>query len=259
MDGIWSWPLAVIVIGLLLAMLAAHEFGMWGHGKLKGRADNKKSGSSDEGFILSGVLGLLALLMAFSFSMSLNRFETRRDLMLRETSALGNLSMVSKAAKGASAQAIDPALRQYAEARLQAVQLPEGADRAAAQRTAEGLRGPLRAVVERTVIENAGTTSATAVASAYDALEDSAVRRDAMAAAHLPERVLWLLAVYCIVSAAMLGYAVSASGSRHRVASTSFYLLLSLAFGTMLDLDRPRSGAITVPQEPFADAVRSLG
>ena len=118
---------------------------------------------------------------------------------------------------------------------------------------------PLQAATERAIVDNAGTPSATALVGAYDVVEDSAVRRDALIAAHLPESVLWLLTIYCIVSAAMLGYAVSAEGSRHRLASSAFYLLLSLAFGTMLDLDRPRSGAITVPQEPFADAVRALG
>ena len=259
MNAIWNWPLAAIVIGLLLLMLASHELGIRLFARLKGRADNKKSGSSDEGFILSGVLGLLALLMAFSFSMSLNRFETRRDLMLREASAIGGLSLASKATRGESALAIDPALRSYARARLQAVQLPKGAERANAQRAAVALRVPLQAATERAIVDNAGTPSATALVGAYDVVEDSAVRRDALIAAHLPESVLWLLTIYCIVSAAMLGYAVSAEGSRHRLASSAFYLLLSLAFGTMLDLDRPRSGAITVPQEPFADAVRALG
>ena len=258
MDGVWNLPLVTIVIGLLLAMLGGHELGMWAYGKLRRRDDNWGSGSSEEGFILSGVLGLLALLMAFSFSMSVDRFEDRRELMLQETSALGNLVLVSSAARAPSAQEIVPLLRRYAQARLHAVQLPEGNERANALRSASGLRDALRAAVNKSVAEDAGLPSAVALANAFDGLEDSAIRRDAMTAAHLPERVLSLLAIYCIVAAAALGYAVASGGSRHRAASTCFYMLLSLAFGTMIDLDRSRSGAITVPQQPFEDAVRSL-
>lgn len=259
MGGIWGLPLGVIVIGLFAATLAGHEFGMRAHDWLKGRgADDRKGGSSDEGFILSGVLGLLALLMAFSFSMSLDRFETRRDLMLRETSALGNLDLVSKAARSPLAAEIAPLLQRYADARLKVVMLADGPERARAAEAAIGLRTQLHDAVERTLGAEAGQPTAVALAGAYDELEDSGVRRDAMAAAHLPGLVLGLLAIYCIFSAAMLGYALAAGRSRHRAASTTFYLLLSLAFGTILDLDRPRSGAITVPQEPFAEAVRTL-
>ena len=258
MHGVWNSPLATIVIGLLLAMLAGHELGMWAYGRLRRRDDNRGSGSSDEGFILSGGLGLLVLLMAFTFSMSVDRFEDRRELMLRETSALGNLALVSSAARTVTAREIVPLLRRYAQARLHAAQLPEGNERANALRSASGLRDALRAAVNKSVAEDAGLPSAVALASAFDGVEDSAVRRDAMTAAHLPERVLSLLASYCIVAAAMLGYAVASGGSRHRAASTCFYLLLSLAFGTVVDLDRSRSGAITVPQQPFEDAVLSL-
>lgn len=79
-----------------------------------------------------------------------------------------------------------------------------------------------------------------------------------MAGAHLPDRVLWLLAIYSIISAAMMGYAVAGNQARHRTASSTFYLLLSLAFAVMLDLDRPRSGTIVISQEPFEQAVRAL-
>jgi len=57
----------------------------------------------------------------------------------------------------------------------------------------------------------------------------------------------------------MLGTAsVARNRSRHRVASSTFYVLLSFAFGVMLDLDRPKSGKIVIMQEPFDRAVQSI-
>jgi hypothetical protein len=89
-------------------------------------------------------------------------------------------------------------------------------------------------------------------------MSDAASNRNALAVARLPERVLTLLAAFCFVSAGMLGYAIASERSRHRMASGALFLLLALAFGTVLDLDRPVTGAITVSQEPLQEVVRAL-
>jgi hypothetical protein len=94
-----------------------------------------------------------------------------------------------------------------------------------------------------------------ALATAHETFDDTAVQRQALAQAHLPARVLWLLAGNALISTAMMGYALAGGRARHCVASSTFYLLVSLAFGVMLDLDRPSSGGITVDQAPFAQAV----
>lgn len=257
MSSFWNLPLWAIALLSLAGMFAAHEIGVR-IGIRRHAATNDGSGASDEAFIVSGVLGLLALLMAFSFSMSLNRFEQRRDLMLAETSAVGNLAMMSQATTVPEGERIRATLLFYAEARLKVAMLPDGTARSAAAVEANGFRGALSQAVAVAIRLQLGKPASTALASAYDAVEDTAVRREALAAAHLPERVLWLLLVYSIVTAGMLGFAVATTGSSGRGASSTFYLLLSLAFAVMLDLDRPRSGAITVSQQPFIDAVKAL-
>lgn len=169
----WSWPLPILVPLLLVGMLVAHECGLRIHARLRGRADRPDSGSGDEGFILSGVLGLLALLMAFSFSMALSRFENRRDLMLSETSALGNLAMMADVVPAIHANEIKGALTRYAQARLSAVQRADGADRQAAERVASALRDPLSDAVRTAIRAEAGKPTAVALASAFDEVEDT--------------------------------------------------------------------------------------
>jgi hypothetical protein len=258
LDTIWTWPLAVVVSLLLFAMVAAHELGRRLHTRLAAGREDAEAVSSDEGFILSGVLGLLALLMAFSFSMALSRLEDRRDLMLQETSAVGYLHMLADGLPPAQASALQADLATYGAARLKAAAMVDGPARSAAEERAETLRAPVSDKVRAVLAEGSYGPLAVAIASAYDAVEDTAVRRQALAQAHLPARVLWLLAAYAVISAAMLGYALAGSRARHRAASSTFYLLVSLAFGVMLDLDRPRSGGIVVDQAPFAEAVAAL-
>jgi hypothetical protein len=257
-EGFWSWSLAVVVPLLFAAMIAGHEAGMRLHTRLLEARSDGEHASSDEGFILSGVLGLLALLMGFSFSMALNRLEDRRDLMLTETSAVGYLAMLAESLPPERAGPLKVDLRAYAEARLAAAELADGPARLAAEQKAAALRAPLADKVRAALRELPSGPLTVALAGAYDALEDSAVRRQALSQAHLPARVLWLLAAYATISAAMLGYALAGARTGHRVASTTLYLLIALAFGVILDLDRPRAGAITIDQAPFEEAVAGL-
>ena len=44
---------------------------------------------SQESYLVGSMLGLLALLLAFSFSMALSRYEERRHLVVQEANAIG--------------------------------------------------------------------------------------------------------------------------------------------------------------------------
>jgi len=258
LESFWSWPLGVVVPVLLLGMVAAHELGRRTHARFAAEPGGSGDGSGDEGFILSGVLGLLGLLMAFSFSIALNRLEDRRDLMLQETSAIGYLAMLADGLPQAQGAALKSDIAAYGKARLATTLMPDGAARDVAEQTAADLREPIAGTVTAVLREGPPGPFPIALASAYDAVEDTAVRRRALTQAHLPARVLWLLVAYVTISAAMLGYALAAARARHRVASTTLYLLIALAFGVILDIDRPREGAIVVDQSPFARMVEAL-
>ena len=255
MGSIWALPLILIIVLLFAAMLGAYEIGLRVHQKLRRSTD--RSGSSDEGFILSGVLGLLALLMAFAFSMSVGRYENRRELMMAEANAISGFDLMASVAREPASSELRQGLKPYAAARLVA-STTNGAAREAALARSAAAREALEAQVRAAMRDHELTPAAVALGQAYDTLSDGAANRDALRAAHLPDVVLALLAAYCVVSAGMLGYAVAAERSRHRAATGTLFLLLALAFGTILDLDRPRSGAITVSQEPLRAAIAGL-
>ena len=76
-------PLAVIFSIGLAAILIVSEIG-WQLGiRAKGEAGSNFS------TLESAMLGLLALMLAFTFSMALTRFEARRDALLNEANAIG--------------------------------------------------------------------------------------------------------------------------------------------------------------------------
>jgi hypothetical protein len=118
MSSFWDLPIPGIVLALFVGMMVAYEVGIRAHNRLRARADSKNSGSSDEGFILSGVLGLLALLMAFSFSMAVGRYESRRELMLTEANAISSFDLMAEAVEAPLSDQMRAQLRPYASARI---------------------------------------------------------------------------------------------------------------------------------------------
>ena len=246
--------LTVIAISLLVAMLLAHELGLAAHH----RFDRGSEGSTDEGFILSGVLGLLALLLGFSFSMALERHEHRRALVVAEANAISTFSHRVELLDTPMRAAIQRRLVAYGEARVRVGNLPASDARAAARAASDRLSSALNAETIVAARRESSPAITSLVMQALDAMSDIATERRATIDAVLPESVIGLLALYCVFAAAMLGYSVAASGGRHRVAGSSLFVLLALAFATILDLDRPRSGAIQIPQTPMIAVVAAL-
>jgi hypothetical protein len=82
----------IVTLGglVLLLMTVAATIGFMLRGR-HSRSDGEAEREDDLGqqdYIVSGVLGLLALLMGFTFSLAVDRFEARRELVLQEANAI---------------------------------------------------------------------------------------------------------------------------------------------------------------------------
>ena len=84
---LWQIDERVLMIAIFLGLLLALEIGF--------RLGVRRSGRSDEsdcthiGSLLASVLGLLALLLSFTFFMAQSRFDVRKTLVLDEANAIG--------------------------------------------------------------------------------------------------------------------------------------------------------------------------
>ena len=82
-----DYPLLLVFAVGLGVVLAVSEIG-W---QLGVRAEGR--GSSNLTTLESAMLGLLALMIAFTFSMALSRFDLRRDALLNEANAIGTTAL----------------------------------------------------------------------------------------------------------------------------------------------------------------------
>lgn len=249
-------PLWLIALLLFAGMFACYELGFVIHRRVRHRADAAEPGTTDEGYSHAGVFGLLALLMAFAFSLSIGRHEERRQLVTDEANAIGSFANRLALLTPETEADITRRLHAYAELRLEAGRSSDGAP--ALQPEVERRHAELRRAVYAALNSHPADTRLPILAQGFDEFSDLATKRVAARRSRLPGEVLALLMVYCLAGAVLHGYTVAGSGGRHRTTAALFFLLLSLAFATILDIDNPRGGLIQVSQADMADVVKRL-
>ena len=248
-------PLSLIGITFLAMLLAGVELGYRGHSWLRHAERDADARHGGPDLLLSAVLGLLALLLGFTFSMALNRFEARRDLVLQEANAIGTTWLRAQLLEEPNRTAMLGLLRQYVDARLAWSEVdPSVAELA----PTTALQAKLWTVTGAAIRGDSSHQLSRAVMEAMNGSFDLASARAAARAAHIPGRVLGILLLYAVLSMVLLGYILAANGRPHRVATGLLLVLLTLALVVILDLDRPRSGAIQVSQQPLEDLRASL-
>lgn len=243
---------------LFLSMVGARELGAFGHRVADRRHGSQSSNEGDANVLLSVALGLLSLLIGFAFSLSLSRYDHRRELVTSEASAITTAAQRIELIDSPAREVLMRQLSEYAAARTAAGLSVSEDERRDLERKAEVLSLPL----VRSTVEAArplgGTSVATFLLDGVDRAIDFADQRRAAADATLPSRVVEALVAYSIIVAGLFGYSLTSTASRNRIASYLLFALFAFAIAMVLDLDRPSGGAIQIAQEPMVDVLKRL-
>jgi len=110
----YSQSSALIVSGLFILMLLAMEMGF--------RSGRREQASATEAItqanaVLVSLLGLLALLLAFTFSAALQRYDHRSQTVVAEANAIGTTYLRARLLPGRMQDEVQALLRQYLEVR----------------------------------------------------------------------------------------------------------------------------------------------
>jgi len=111
-----NYPLPAIFFIGLAAILLVSEIG-WQLGIC-----SKDGGGSNITTLESAMLGLLALMLAFTFSMALSRFEARRDAVLNEANAIGTTALRARLLPDPYRSETLKLLREYVQLRIDIIQ-----------------------------------------------------------------------------------------------------------------------------------------
>lgn len=235
-----------LALMLLAGMLALIEAGY--------RLGRRRAGALPAGTrehingIQSAMLGVLALLLGFTFSLALQRYDSRADAVVDEANAIGTAWLRTQLLPAPLQASARLQLRDYLDLRLRTARQP--LPDAGAQDPARPQAGPLQQQLWDAAVSAAQAAPQSQPAALYLAslneMFDSQGRRDASVRRHVPELALWLLALTFLIAGATVGYACGVAGHRPSLASLAMVTLIVVLVFIILDLDRPRRGLIQV-------------
>jgi hypothetical protein len=243
-------PLWRILLVLVLCLVAATYAGRFLRRLLRRDTESAdKEGSGQEGYVVSAVMGLLALLIGFTFAMAIDRFDTRRQQVLLEANAIGTTYLRAQLLDEPHRSRIGGLLIAYTDNRIALGQEPPG------QRQRRLLAENDRLITDLWTATVAAYPSikpypfSNSFLDAMNLTIDMDTARKTARRAHVPPQVLVLLFLYQIAVAATLGY-VLAGRSGYPTAALVM-LLFALSVTLVIDIDRATSGTVVESQEPM--------
>ena len=245
-------PLWLIAVVLVAGSYLACEFGYRAYARMRARRGD--SDTSDEGLIISAALGLLALLIGFTFTVTLQRFQDRDALIVAEANAISINWRRARIIGNPAGDALAAQVAAYLDARL--AQLDAGIDGLAHRPgavAADASRRTLWPLTQDAIAPLRDTPLAVAVMAATEQTLNTATQLDAAFEAHLPPRVVAMLVVYTLTTAFILGYVLGASNSRHRTVTAILFVLIAMAIVLVIDLDRPFDGSAELDRAPLLE------
>jgi hypothetical protein len=258
LDWLDDAPLSLLGALLLICMMAA-SFASYAVRRRQERSDGAKEDArrseGQEGYIVSAVLGLLALLMGFTFSLATDRFETRRELVLQDANAIGTVYLRAQLLGEPHRTRLSHLLIEYTDTILALANAePDGTAplRARDDALLTDIWAAAAAGFDSIKQFDFSSTFVDSVNSMIDLDSSRRVARNA----HVPTEVFAVLLVYLIVTAGVLGYVLSAQ--RGRLAASFLMGLLTLSLLLIIDIDRPISGGIHESQRPMEQLKASL-
>jgi len=210
------------------------------------------------GSFQASVLGLLALLLGFSFSMAVDRYDQRRDLVVAEANSIGTAYLRAAFLPDTERMAIQNLLRQYVRKRLDL--FDAGLDEAQIVKAEKEAAEMQQMLWAHTL--NAGKLynnplTATFVTALNEVIDKDAERLAAMSN-HVPEPVWVLLVFVAFCGVGMTGYDAGASGKRMWFSQILLPLLITTVITILVDLDSPLRGLVGISQESLIEMERSL-
>lgn len=243
----------VFLVGALVLLAAALI------GFQIGRLTNQRVSDKDQiGSVQASVLGLLALLLGFTFGVAFSRYDSRRLLAVDEANALGTTFLRAQMMPQPYKTNLSNLLRRYIDVRLQMLRVGHNPSKLtrvrhdtlkmqqAIWRQAQG--------AARAKPDDITGTFVTSLNQSIDLYSS----RAAEFYARVPATILWILSLISVASLAIVGYGFGLSGQRSWMIIGLVAVLVSGVIVMIVDLDQPQSGRTRVSQQTMIDLRDSL-
>lgn len=256
-EFLYSVDLWIILAGSIVVLLITTEIGF-----RLGRRDQPRineTSTSAISTIQAAMLGLLSLILGFTFAMSMSRFETRKQLVLGESNAIGSTFLRAQLLPEPSQKEISNLLRQYVEVRLEFFKVNINQQKLSeVNDKTEQLHRRLWSLGAASGEKDPRAVTTGLFIQSLNELIDLHTKRITALEDHVPEIILILLYFVAIMAIGLTGYGCGLGGRRNFVVTLVASILIAAVILVIIDLDRPRRGLIRVSQQRMLDLRNNL-
>jgi len=249
-------PIWLVFLLLLAAMLASAELG-----HSFGRRVHAETGDTPAyiGTVVAAVLGLLGLLLGFTFAMSSARYEERRALVLKESNAIGTAYLRSQLLPEPQRGAAAALFRRYVDVRLEIVASIHDRPRVEALfRETDAIHAQLWSDGVAVAARGEDLPVVTLYLDSLNAVIDVNAERVAAHRNRVPASIFVVLLIVSLLGILLTGYAAGVGGHRWAMARSVAALLITLVIVLIVDLHRPFDGSVTISQQSMTDLRNSM-
>ncbi len=243
----------LVPAALLVLMLLMVEVG-WRLGH-RARARGSESVSEGTSTATVAIFGLLSLMLAFTFSDAAQRYDKRRDLIIREAQTISTVYQSVGLLKETDQPALRSMLKEYLDLRITMYVRPIDPEKievqfAARNKLESAIWDGARVSVKATPFPD--NLVAARILDSISTMIDAADSQYQAQYMRPPTAIVGFLFVLTLIGALLAGYVMGIETSRDWFLAVLYALLMSFSFAIILDLDYPRIGMINLDQSEKA-------
>ena len=231
-----DYPILVLVLSLVSMLVAA-----WLGDRVRNKRGVADAQRDDMKMVLNAVLVLLALLIGFTFSMAVSRYDERTKLEEEEANAIGTEYLRADLLSAANTAEVQRQLKRYTDERIRFYKAPNSQTAASVRAGTAEVEQSLWSAVKA---ERAHDTPVTALA--FSGMNDVINSEGYTQAAYLdriPMAAWGLMAAIAIYCNLLIGYSESRTDVRSLLV---FPIVVSIALFLIAEIDSPHGGMIRV-------------
>lgn len=251
LDFLPLWGLFLTAAGLLwLSLEIGYRFGKWRHTH---RPDEQQQ---PVGAMVASILGLVALVLGFTFSLAASRFDARRLTVLEEANAIGTCYLRARLLAEPQRTEVARLLREYVDLRIAAVK--EGKPDEAIFRS-EAVHELLWNQAASAAEKNQNSIMTGVFIQSLNNVIDVHAKRVLVGLRSRIPLVIWAgLFGLSVLGMAAVGYQAALTTTRRSPAMLGLVLAFTVVLMLIADLDRGQEGLLLVSQQSMLDLQRTM-
>lgn len=254
LERLYELDLLVLCPAIIAMIFAAAKIGSWAGRRAYGAGRPEL----DIGTVTGAALGLLALLLGFSFSLALSRHDARRLLVIEEANAIGSTANFALMLPESAQRPVLDGLREYTAVRL-AFAVPF--DFAKLERDAARSVELQAMLWQHAVAVSTAAPQSLAVNNFVRSLSEMInvhERRYDSVLYRVPSIIMVMLVGVAMVAMGFTGLQIGLAGTSRPVPILVMSTTLALVITLIADIDRPTRGLVNVPLDPLDHVAASL-